>query len=236
MRFGKRMVVGLAGGVWLFGMAGAPAKGAVVVRWTFEAPNVPPDTTGTTTTNLGPAVGSGTASGVHASAATAYTTPSGNGSAESLSSNNWAVGDYYQFTFETVGYTDLSLTFDAMSSNTGPRDFKVAYSVDGTNFTDVPGGTYSVANSSFSSLTEQTTTPPRFTFDLSAIDALEEQASVTLRLIDAGTTAVNGGTVATGGTSRVDNVTITSPVPEPASVGLVVAAGFGLGFRRRRRA
>jgi len=229
----KKALLGLAGGLWLAGATAA--QGAVVVQWTFEAPNTPADTSGTTITGINPAVGTGTASGVHA-ASSAYSTPAGNGSTESLSSTVWAVGDYYQFNFSTTGFTDLVLSLDATSSNTGPRDFKVAYSVDGTNFTDVPGGTYSVVNSSFATTTEQTTTPPRFSFDLSALDVIENQASVTLRLIDNSTTAVNGGTVAGTGTSRIDNVTVSNSVPEPGTLGLV---GLGLamaGSRRRRRA
>jgi hypothetical protein len=54
-------------------------------------------------------------------------------------------------------------------------------------------------------------------------------------LIDVDTTSANGGTVASGGTDRIDNVTV-AVVPEPTSLSLM--GGFGLlawAFIRRRK-
>jgi hypothetical protein len=80
-----------------------------IAAWTFEL-NTPADATDSTT--IGPILadtGVGTASGLHAGAATDWTTPSGNGSANSLAANTWAVGDYYQFQISTIGFTDVSI-------------------------------------------------------------------------------------------------------------------------------
>ena len=71
-------------------------------------------------------------------------------------------------------------------------------------------------------------------FDLSGIDAIENQPSLTLRLVNSDTVAVNGGTVAAGGTSRVDNVIVSSGVPEPGTLCLL-GLGAAVGLLPRRR-
>src|SRR5215211_892063 len=65
-----------------------------ITQWNFESPN-PADATDAATypNTIAPAVGTGNAGGVHASATTDWTTPVGNGSADSFSTNTWSVGD-----------------------------------------------------------------------------------------------------------------------------------------------
>ncbi|HEV7397606.1 MAG TPA: hypothetical protein VGN86_13940, partial [Pyrinomonadaceae bacterium] len=115
-----------------------PMMADVLAAWGFD---------GVTTTNTGttpvisvgsPAADSGVQTSgssftaLHASASTVWSNPAGNASVKSVSSNNWAVGDYYQFLFSTSGYTAISITWDQTGSATGPRDFKVQYSTNGT--------------------------------------------------------------------------------------------------------
>ncbi len=213
-------------------VAFAPAFADTLAQWTFET-SVP-----TTAGPIAPEVGSGSALGFHAGA-TAYSNPVGNGSAESFSSTNWLVGDYYQFSFSTVGFTGLTLSFDQTSSGTGPRDFNVAYSTDGSSFTTFQS--YAVLANAAPNPTWSATTPqPIYTLsvDLSAIAALNNQASVFIRLVDASTVSAAGGTVASGGTNRVDNFTaMASAVPEPGSLALLLAGCGVLGFvaSRQRR-
>ncbi|MBM4111601.1 MAG: hypothetical protein FJ254_09665, partial [Phycisphaerae bacterium] len=71
----------------------------------------------------------------HALTATTYSSPSGNGSQYSFSSNNWSVGDYYEARVSTAGYSDISVSWDQTRSSTGPSSFRVDVSTDGTNFT-----------------------------------------------------------------------------------------------------
>lgn len=205
-----------------FGIVGA-ANAVTIAGWTFES--LP------TTVTAGPYAaenGSGSASGFHASTSV-YSSPSGNGSTKSFSSNTWSVGDYYQFTTSTSGFAGVSIGFDHTGSNTGPKNFKVSYSTNGTTFTDA--GTYDLILSNWSASTPQPGHSK--SFDLSSISALNNQATVTFRLVDTSTASINNGTVATGGTSRVDNVVISaSPVPEPATMAVL---GLGVAAMARRR-
>lgn len=202
---------------------GAVAQGATIAQWTFET-SVP--------TTAGPhaaEVGTGNASAVLASSVAAFSNPAGNGSLESFSANNWAVNDYYQFTTSTIGLQTISFGLDHTSSNTGPRDFAVSYSVDGTVF--LPLATYAVTNDSWGTVTNN----PISTKGPYALPAaVDNLATVYVRVAVAGSTGVNGSPIATTGTSRVDNVTFSGePIPEPASLSLLALGGLMLGRRRR---
>ncbi len=209
------------------------AQAVTVVQWDFEA--AAPPVASITWSGIAASLGSGFASGVHATSST-WSAPAGNGSSKSVSANNWSVGDYWQFSFSTTGYTGLAVAFDETGSNTGPRDFALAYSTNGVSYTNFAA--YSLINSTWSAGTAVGTTT--FTYDLSAITALNNAAAVTLRLIDTSTTAINGTTVAATGTSRVDNFTVNmTPVPEAETAAMLLAGltalGFMLGRRHRHR-
>jgi hypothetical protein len=205
------------------------AHAVTVVQWDFEAVTAP--AASTTWAGIAASLGTGTASSTHAGSAT-WSTPAGNGSAKSASANTWAVGDYWQFSFSTVGYTGLMLSFDQTGSNTGPRDFTLAYSTNGSSFTSfasysLPAITWSTGSSNSAST---------FTYDLSAVTALNNFATVYIRLVDASTVSINAGTVATGGTDRVDNFTVNlTPVPEAGSGALLAAGLAALAFLAKRR-
>lgn len=211
----------------------AQAHADTIADWTFETSQ--PATKGP----FSPEVGAGAATGNHASGAAVYSSPAGNGSSKSFSSNNWAVGDYYQFQVSTLNFDDIKLSFDQNGSNTGPLNFKLSYSTDGTNFVDF--STYSVPNNSGTALVWSAGTPvpaSTMSFDLSSIDDLANDSSVLFRLVDTSATAINNGTVGTAGTDRVDNVIVTgdstAAVPEPSSwiLGGLAIGSFAL-LRRR---
>lgn len=216
-------------------LAAATLHAQTLAQWTFETSGSAYNTAVTASSIGGivPEIGAGFASGVHASASAAWSSPVGNGSAESLSVNNWAVGDYWQFEVSTVGYQGILFSFDQTSSSTGPRDFRLAYSTDGSSFTSF--ATYSVlANASPNAWTSSTYNPLHtYSFDLSSITAIDNEPNVYLRLIADSTVSANGGTVATTGTDRVDNVTV-SVVPEPTALALVGLGLAGLVITRRR--
>lgn len=72
--------------------------------------------------------------GAHGATSASYTNPIGNGSAESFSANNWAVGDRFEVALSTVGYAGLAVGWDQTRSNTGPSGFRLEWSANGTKF------------------------------------------------------------------------------------------------------
>ncbi len=211
---------------------GAVANADILANWTYEVSV--PATAGPHVAEAGVNAATSQSTGFH-SVASVYSNPVGNGSAESFSSNTWTVGDYYQFTTSTLGFNSISIGWDQTSSNTGPRDFNLRYSTDGTTFFNI-GSTYSVLangapNTPWSSLGSPNAA---FSFLQSGPAALDNQATVWFRMTQANTISANGGVVAAGGTDRVDNIVINGTVvPAPASIALVGLAGLIAGRRRR---
>lgn len=216
--------------VALAGLA-AVANADLLANWTFEVSV--PVTAGPHAAEAGVNAATSQASGLHAGASV-YSNPVGNGSVESFSSNTWAPGDYYQFTTSTLGYQGITVQFDQVSSGTGPRDFDLQYSTNGTTFFNI-GGTYSIlANAAPNNFWTSATYFPEHTYSASGPAALDNQATIWFRLTQANTISAAGGTVASGGTNRVDNVIINGTlVPAPASLALIGLAGL-VGGRRRR--
>ncbi|MDD5139150.1 MAG: hypothetical protein PHY43_02685 [Verrucomicrobiales bacterium] len=192
----------------------APAAFAqtTLAVWTFETAYTSISGTGGWITNIVPEIGSGTASGWHSGlfGTTTYSAPAGNGSAKSFSSNGWtnSPGDFYQFAVSTVSFQDISVSFNQVGSATGPRDFNLQYSTDGISFTTFTS--YSLPSSPTSWSSGSSNALSVFSFDLSAITALNNATVVYFRLVDASNASINGGTVAPGGTDRVDNFAVVA--------------------------
>ena len=200
-----------------------------LANWNFDSATI-----SGSSTNFGPIaadVGTGSATGQHASAATTWSTPVGNGSAKSFSSNTWGAGDFYQFQTSTAGQNGITLSWDQFGSGTGPRDFQLQYSIDGSSFANF--ASYSVLGTPAWSSAGSRNSLFTYSYDLSGLSALNNQASVYFRLADASTNSINGGTVGTGGTARVDNFSI-SAIPEPSTYALLCGIA-GLAFVLRRR-
>ncbi|HUO08283.1 MAG TPA: autotransporter-associated beta strand repeat-containing protein [Phycisphaerae bacterium] len=196
------------------GSAVGAVRADTLADWTFETSQ--PATAGPFVAESGLNAGSSNASGLHSSGAVVYSTPAGNGSPHSFSSTTWSVGDYYQFTTSTIGYSAVQFQFDQTSSNTGPGQFQLEYSTNGTTFTNF-GSFYTVnpnvAPNTWNATTA--TTASTHNFDLSGITALGNLSLIYLRLVDFSTVSANNGVVATAGTDRVDNVIITGTNPPP---------------------
>jgi len=209
------------------------ASAAIVAGWTMTTA-VPAATTGTSYTygsaDTGDATAGTSLSGFHALAATTWSSPSGNGSQYSLSSNNWSVGDYYQIAVSTVGYSDIYLAWDQTRSSTGPSNFDVQMSTDGTNFSSILAG-YSVIQAGLAGTgtlawSIANGVQSAFTTTVASIAGADNQATLYFRF-------VNNSTVAAGGTNRIDNIMVSSgPIPAPGAIALLGLAG--LASRRRR--
>ena len=211
----RNLIFGSLAALILVSSSVTATSAATIASWTFET-SVP-----MTAGPHAPEVGAGSATGVHSTGTTTHTSPSGNGSATSWNSNNWTVGDYYQFQVSTLGQSGITFAWDQTRSSSGPGfqnvtdpNFKLQYSTDGMNYVNhvnyvVPVVTWSSASTNLAT---------QFSQDLSAITALDNQPTVYFRL----TSILPRQASSTNGTSRVDNVTVTS-IPEPASVVLAIA-------------
>lgn len=213
--------------------AGASARPPVdLALWTFEVSV--PTTAGPITAEAGVNAATSFGFGNHAGATT-YSNPVGNGSLESYSSTNWQVGDSYEFRTSSAGYGSLTVTWDQVSSGTGPRDFDLEVSIDS-------GATYS---SIFSYIVLANAAPnpvwssggsrnPLYTYTAALPVSADDLADLRIRFTQTSTVSASGGTVGSGGTDRVDNVQISGElIPTPGALALLGLAGLA-GARRRR--
>ena len=221
------------------------ARADVIAGWTFQTAastnNIIGAGLATSSTQSGilADIGTGTASANHATAATAWSTPSGNGSSNSWSANNWNSGDYFQFQVSTLGFQNITLSYDQVGSATGPKSFGIQYSTDGSGFTTF-GSSYSVTSApSWNPNTVSGAANESFAFDLSSVTGLNNLAAVYFRVIDQSATtggAINLGNVGTGGTGRLDNFLVNGTVvPEPSTLALAVVGGITCLFSLRRK-
>ena len=217
----------------LVSLLASAASADVIAGWTMPTA-VAAATTGSNYTygaaDLG-ALTSGTSlSGFHAAAATTWSSPAGNGSAYSLSSNNWATGDYYQVSMATTGYSDISVSWDQTRSGTGPSSFSLSMSTDGganfttllASYTVVQAGLAGTDTTSWNTVTNQTGFTTTTIIGISAAN----KGNIMLRFSSLSTTAA-------AGTGRVDNISVTGAIiPAPGAVALIGLAGL---ISRRRR-
>lgn len=121
-----------------------------------------------------------------------------------ITSNNWnnfTLERYWSVPINTLGFESLTLSSKQQSSNTGPKDFIVQYSLDGNTWTDIPGGGITVANNFTSGVLNKIPLPSE----------LNNQASAFIRWLNTSETPVNFPTssaIASGGTSRIDEIFI----------------------------
>lgn len=208
------------------------ASGAVIASWSMPTA-VATGTVGTSysygAADAGDSAVGSNLSSSHIAALTAYSSPAGNGSTYSLSSNNWAIGDYYQVSVSTVGYQNVSFSFDQTRSGTGPSSFELVMSTDGGSSWSTLIATYSVVQAGLAGTNttswNATTNQTAFT-TASAAAGADESASVLFRIRSLVTTAA-------AGTNRVDNLIVSGDaVPAPGAIALLGLAGL---IQRRRR-
>ena len=205
----------------------ANTNSVTLAKWTFEsATNTG---SGTTSPSYRPEEGlqtnTASASSVHSASAT-YSLPAGNGSAKSFSANYWAMNDYFEFTMNSSGYRSLKLKFDQTGSSTGPLQFKLAYSVNGTSFTDYANYDIPRATASSAIVWSATSSNSNSTlsFDLSSIGQLANKTNLIFRLLQRSTNTIGGSSPSSQGTSRVDNVEI-SGVPLDSNPPVILLTG-----------
>ena len=148
----------------------------------------------------------------NATGVTSYPTgSSGTCSSPYTLNSGWLNGSgtkYWQISFATTDYSGVGISFSTRSSGTGPRDFKLQYSITSptSGFIDVPSSDYAVS----------LTTCQDFAFAIPA--AVDNLADVYLRFIMTSNTSQGGGTVAAGGTNGMDNIIVTAATSMPVSL------------------
>ena len=138
--------------------------------------------------------------------------------------NSGAGVRYWQLGLVSTGYTGLSVSFSVRSSGTGPRDFKLQYSVTSpsSGFVDVAGGDY------------MSTSTSCIDYNIALPTEVNDQAAVYLRFIMTSNTSQNGATVASGGTNGLDNIVVSAATSLPVTLekfrALTLAKGVELEF------
>jgi hypothetical protein len=225
------------------------AQAATITQWNFNSPS-PDANTGTGTTS--PSLGAGTASVVGVTSSFASGDASGGstdpatGDDSGFQTTTYAAqgtGDKsrgVQFNVSTLGFEDIVVSWDQRHSNTSSRYVQFQYSTDGTTFTDF--------GSPFDGNAGDTWFNGR-NVNLSSLLSVDNNASFAFRILatfapgTSGYVASNSSNnYATTGTWRFDMVTVAgtaiAPVPEPASIAMLLAGLLGFGFvaLRNRRA
>ena len=169
----------------------------VIAQWQPTAPVAP-----ATTWNPAPASG-----GVNKDAAVLTTSakPGTGGNAMSnggYSTDTWngTAGSnirtkYWQFTISTLGFRNININTTQRSSNTGPSDFMVEYSVDG-------GVSFRYVPTTLRSLPGNTIVTDCYKNIILPDDA-SNKAEVIVRISLFSDASANGGTIASGGTSQI---------------------------------
>jgi hypothetical protein len=147
--------------------------------------------------------------GIHTEGGTAAIDFTKNGattkSAQATGWDNGAMSKCWVIQINTVGYDHLKLSSKQQSggNNPGPRDYMVQYRL-GTmgTWADVPNTTILTANDWSTGILDNIELP----------EACNDQPSVYLRWIMTTNTNSSGGTVASGGINKIDDIYITGLV------------------------
>jgi len=145
--------------------------------------------------------------------------PAGNDITLFVGLNGANNGKTLEFGVSTIGLSDLSLSYATESSAEGFSSQTLSYSVNSGPFTV------------FGAVTPPTTGFAVRSFDLSPVNSIENQASVTFRLTFAGASTTNFFE-----NNRFDNIQLVG-VPEPsvAVLGALGAPALFMRFRRQAR-
>jgi len=144
--------------------------------------------------------------------------PSGNPSSMAPNADKWNNnGASWQIKFSSEGYMNLELSSRQQSSNTGPKSFKIQWSTDGVNWSDVPSGTVTVAKNFTTGVIS----------GLSLPDGCNNQQTVYLRWLRDGNEGVNGADIRADGTNRIDDIIVKGIPSESYTITYDANGGTG---------
>jgi hypothetical protein len=232
----------------LFGFVQNATSQTTISQWTFEPlqgtnANPTPNTGSGSATLVGSMTGVGTATGMLLSG-------SGCGAQSGANPGAWAIATANpgttnessgaQFNVSTVGRSGIIVQWDQRFSNSSTNTVRLQYTTDGTtwnNFTMTASNTTLCAGSLNNGRFENNAGDVyrRVIVNLSAITAVDNNANFGFRAVAAHYQSTGQfrqsntpASVATGGTWRFDNVTVSGTViPSNPAVNLSVSANSG---------
>jgi 2',3'-cyclic-nucleotide 2'-phosphodiesterase (5'-nucleotidase family) len=187
-----------------------------LAKWDFSSTTDKLKATSGTTANLdktlsttgGPTIASSYVTGP--SGSTGPTVP--NASPWITSSTVTVTDPAWNVAISTKGYENITLSSMQYGSSTGPKDFKVQYSLDNSTWTDVANSTIAVATNWTSGVLNNVALPAE----------TKNQDVVYVRWLNTSTTSIGGATTGTSGTNRMGfiefkgtEVQTTTPAPTP---------------------
>jgi len=171
-----------------------PSAPAVIVGWNFEDSNV--------TADEGIATNASKTITTNSTGTISYTTGTGGTGTNALTNTGWDNGvdsKAWQTEFSTLGYNTITVSSKQKSSGTGPKEFKLQYKTTGTTWIDVPSSNITLANDNYISGVLTNFALPT---------DVANQPSVSLRWVMRSNLQVSSGNVASGGTSRIEDIVI----------------------------
>lgn len=129
--------------------------------------------------------------------------------------NNPANNGYWLITTSTVGFRNLTLNLEQLSSNNGPRDWGVAYSTNGKNYTYVDNSNARAISNDASTSTVETYS------NLILPDACSNQMLLYIKIFINGGESVDGDELEflTKGNTGINQIELSgTPIPSQASI------------------
>lgn len=129
--------------------------------------------------------------------------------------NPWGDAPYIQTTFDGTDCTDLTFSIDMGGSSKAPANWKMQYSIDGTNFKDISNTNFTITSDNRKILTTY----------INKVKLPEEcngAKSVTVRIIATSRTTIAGGDTSenpTGGEIAVNNIVIEGKSTRKGLIG-----------------
>ncbi len=243
--------------------SGVSANAATLLQWDFNS--VPPDAN-TGTGSLLPSVGSGIITAVGGASNPGFNSGVGSSDPAAADNSGYQTTDYagqgsesglrgIRVNASTVGFKNITGSFDLRTSNTSSRWYQVQYSIDGTTFNDLG----SAVRLGLGDMSVGDTWSNSRSFDLSSISGVNNNPNFAFQIVSvfspvafteflsntnfaAGTAyeaARNRSTGSqsnyAGGTWRFDMVGLNATaVPEPSSVAILCSIGTFVAYRRRK--
>lgn len=133
--------------------------------------------------------------------------------------NLWTDGantKYWQIAFSTIGYDRMKLSSRQNSTrNDGPSNFKLQWSLDGTNWNDIEGAVIAAANNWTDGVIDSIALP----------NDINNQEIVYLRWIMINNISANGSTVGDYGNNLIDEIVIMQAHPKaPTDLPVLITA------------